>query len=261
MDHTESRFAGQVLPAFQPEEVELPLVRGLSTALAQLAARYPELELREGVTLLLMKELSQEQDAFPSLRYLSERLRCSPSAARSSIRTVERAGLVRRTERFVACSTGGVRQTSNRYHLIESPRSSARRMSRPVDVLEDAADPRQLELSKDAADSWEGSATVIAAPPPPPAPPPASVPAPEQASEPEAAKLAAPPSAEQASQPSLPEVGCVEPVEAGGAVASPAPVEAPAEESAARALTEPPPPTAQHTPPLLPSAGDRRVKS
>jgi hypothetical protein len=107
MDHSESRFEGQLLFAVRPEEEEIELVRGLSRALIRLAKSRPELDLRERVTLLLMKELSQEQDAFPSLRYLSERLGCSPGVARSSIRAVERAGLVQRTERFVSCSTGG----------------------------------------------------------------------------------------------------------------------------------------------------------
>jgi len=72
--------------------------------------------------------------------------------------------MVRRTARFAECSTGGVRQTSNRYELVWRPGTkddAAPKAAPPLDVLEDADDPRQLALSNHNV--WEGK-TIPRAP-------------------------------------------------------------------------------------------------
>lgn len=130
MDDTQSVFGGQAFAQTNRKNQrptaranETPGVFGAVKWLGWIAAEHPGLSERARIVVLLLVELSARNEAaFPSLRWLSEHLGCSPGSVRAAIREAEQAGLVQRAERFDQRAFSGGRQTSNSY-AIAVPRA------------------------------------------------------------------------------------------------------------------------------------------
>lgn len=162
MDITKSTFDGQAFAKSNREKRRNPAqigncpgVFGAVRWLGWLAKTKPDLSERARVVTVVLVELSARNDeAFPSLRWLAQHLGCSVNSVRAAIREAEQCGLVRRAERFDHRDFSGGRQTSNRYEIVLHPglelaQGMGLDEDRDLVIVDDEADPNQLELSVD----------------------------------------------------------------------------------------------------------------
>jgi hypothetical protein len=160
MDNTKSTFDGQAFAKSNREKAKMatqnggcPGIFGAVRWLGWFSKRMPSLSERARMVTILLVELSARNDeAFPSLRWLAMHMGCSTSSVRLAIREAEQSGLVRRGERFDDRDFSGGRQTSNRYEIVLHPglellEGLGLAEDRDLVIIDDEADPNQLELS------------------------------------------------------------------------------------------------------------------